>query len=98
MGSNKIHRSLNQGDDWETLSGDLTRGGLKGNVPFGTLTCIDEHPSAFGQLVVGSDDGLVHVTMDGGHSWPQVAHSHASSRSRMSTIEQTGQDGSRTPS
>ena len=72
MGSNKLHRSLNQGDDWETLSGDLTRGGLKGNVPFGTLTCIDEHPNAFGQLVVGSDDGLVHVTMDGGHSWQPV--------------------------
>ena len=69
MGSNRVHRSLNQGDDFEVLSGDLTRGGLPGNVPFGTLTTMAEHPKKFGQLAVGSDDGLVHVTLDGGHSW-----------------------------
>ena len=72
MGSNKVHRSLNQGDDWETLSDDLTQGGIPGNVPFGTLTTLAEHPRHFGQLAVGSDDGLVHVTMDGGHSWKQL--------------------------
>ena len=38
MGSNRVHRSLNRGDDFEVLSGDLTRGGKPGNVPFGTLT------------------------------------------------------------
>ena len=69
MGSNRVHRSLNRGDDFEVLSGDLTRGGKPGNVPFGTLTTMAEHPKRFGQLAVGSDDGLVHVTMDGGHTW-----------------------------
>ena len=51
---------MDQGDTWETLSGDLTRGGLPGNVPFGTLTTLAEHPNRFGQLAAGSDDGLVH--------------------------------------
>ena len=32
FGGNKLHRSLNQGDDWETISADLTQGGRKGNV------------------------------------------------------------------
>ena len=72
MGSNKLHRSMDQGETWETLSGDLTRGGRAGNVPFGTLTTLAEHPERFGQLAVGSDDGLVHVSMDGGHAWTQL--------------------------
>ena len=72
MASNKVHRSLNAGDDFETLSGDLTRGGMAGNVPFGTLTTMTEHPRHFGRLAVGSDDGLVHITQDGGHTWRNV--------------------------
>ncbi|MEP2281174.1 glycosyl hydrolase, partial [Maribacter sp.] len=44
MGSNKLHRSLNQGDTWETISADLTQGGKKGNVAFGTLATISESP------------------------------------------------------
>ncbi len=33
---------MNQGDDWEAISGDLTNGGKKGNVAYGTLTSISE--------------------------------------------------------
>ena len=69
LGSNKLHRSLNQGDDWEAISEDLTKGAKKGNVPFGTLTAIDESRDAFGTLVVGSDDGLIHLTQNSGTTW-----------------------------
>jgi photosystem II stability/assembly factor-like uncharacterized protein len=72
MGSNKLHRSLNQGQDWETISGDLTKGGIKGDVPFGTLTTIHESPLSFGLIYTGSDDGLVQVTRDGGVSWTDI--------------------------
>ncbi len=72
MGSNKFHRSMNQGDDFETLSGDLTKGGKKGNVSYGTLTTIIESPSRFGLIYVGSDDGLVHVSKDGGYTWNKI--------------------------
>ena len=72
MASNKVHRSLDRGDTFETRSDDLTRGGLPGNVPFGTLTTLAEHPSQFGVLATGSDDGLVHISPDGGHTWDRL--------------------------
>lgn len=73
FGSNKFHRSLKQGEDMEALSGDLTRGGRKGDVGYGTLTSIDESPLRFGLLYTGSDDGLIHTSKDGGYTWARVS-------------------------
>lgn len=73
LGGNKLHRSLNKGDDWETISNDLTKGGKKGNVAYGTLTSISESPFQFGLLYVGSDDGLVHITKNGGGDWQNIS-------------------------
>ena len=73
LGSNHLHRSLDQGDKWERISPDLTQGGKKGNVAFGTLTSITESPFSFGLLYVGSDDGRVHVSQDGGGSWMDIS-------------------------
>ena len=75
LGGNKLHRSLNQGDTWETISEDLTTGGKKGNVAYGTLTTISESPFQFGLLYVGSDDGYVHVSKNGGGSWERISNS-----------------------
>ncbi|MFZ4427149.1 MAG: WD40/YVTN/BNR-like repeat-containing protein [Saprospiraceae bacterium] len=73
MGSNKVHRSLNKGNDFTAISGDLTKGGIKGDVPFGTLTTLHESPLKFGLLYAGSDDGLIHLTRDGGTSWERIS-------------------------
>ena len=73
MGSNKLHRSLNKGDDFEAISDDLTTGGRKGDVAFSTLSCIHESPLRFGLLYTGSDDGLIHISKDGGHSWQKIS-------------------------
>ena len=75
LGGNKLHRSLNQGDTWETISEDLTTGGKKGNVAYGTLTTISESPFQFGLIYVGSDDGYVHVSKNGGGSWERISDS-----------------------
>jgi hypothetical protein len=75
LGGNKLHRSLNQGDTWETISDDLTTGGKKGNVAYGTITSISESPFQFGLLYVGSDDGYVHVSKNGGGSWDRISDS-----------------------
>ena len=75
LGGNKLHRSLNKGDDWATISDDLTTGGKKGNVAYGTLTSISESPFQFGLLYVGSDDGFVHVSKNGGGSWEKISNS-----------------------
>lgn len=73
FGSNKFHRSLKRGEEMETLSGDLTQGGKKGDVGYGTLTSIDESPLRFGLLYVGSDDGLIHTSADGGYTWEKIS-------------------------
>ncbi len=73
LGANKLYRSFNQGKDWEAISGDLTLGGKPGNVPYGTLTSIHESPLKFGLLYAGSDDGLIHVTRDGGETWTKIS-------------------------
>ena len=72
MGSNKVHRSMNQGDDFEEISGDLTNGGIKGDVAYGTITDIHESSLKFGLIYAGTDDGNVHVTKDGGNNWTPI--------------------------
>ena len=69
MGSQFLHRSMNQGTIWEKISTDLTHGSVEGNVAFGTLTTISESPLQFGLLYTGSDDGIIHLSKDGGISW-----------------------------
>lgn len=73
MGSNKLHRSFNKGDDFTDISGDLTTGGRKGDVAYSTLSSIHESPKRFGLIYTGSDDGLVYVTRDGGFSWKNIS-------------------------
>ncbi len=73
IGSNKLYRSLDQGKHLVPISGDLTNGGRSGNVPYGTLTTIDESPLKFGLIYTGSDDGLVYVTKDGGVNWERIS-------------------------
>ncbi|MFK8008421.1 MAG: WD40/YVTN/BNR-like repeat-containing protein [Saprospiraceae bacterium] len=72
MGSNKLFRSMNQGNNFKAISKDLTKGGKKGDVAYGTLTAIHESPLRFGLIYTGSDDGLVHLTKDGGNSWEKI--------------------------
>ena len=72
IGSNKLHRSMNKGDDLKTLSGDLTNGGREGDVPFGTITTISESPLQLGLLYAGTDDGNVQMSRDAGASFTRI--------------------------
>lgn len=72
LGGNKLMRSMNQGNDWQAISGDLTKGGKVGDVAYGTLTSISESPLQFGLLYAGSDDGMVHVSRNGGGDWTNI--------------------------
>jgi len=75
LGGNKLMRSMNQGNDWEAISDDLTKGGKPGNVAYGTLASISESPFQFGLIYTGSDDGLVNVTKNAGGSWANITGS-----------------------
>lgn len=74
MGVNKLLRSMDQGKTFDVISEDLTTGGIKGNVPYGTLTTISESPFQFGLIYVGSDDGYINVTQNGGGTWTRVSN------------------------
>jgi photosystem II stability/assembly factor-like uncharacterized protein len=74
-GSQFLHKTTNRGDDWTTISPDLTTNNaekIKGNVPHCTITTVDESPVKQGVLWVGTDDGNVWVTQDEGKTWTQV--------------------------
>jgi photosystem II stability/assembly factor-like uncharacterized protein len=71
-GSNRLARSMNKGENLQNMGGDLTGGRKEGNVPFGTLTTINESPLRFGLIYTGSDDGFINVTKDGGYSWTAI--------------------------
>lgn len=73
MGSNFLHRSMNQGQTWTAISPDLTQGAKEGNVAFGTIAAISESQLQFGLLYTGSDDGLIHVSKDGGATWNKIS-------------------------
>jgi len=78
--------SSDGGMSWKTISPDLTRndkskmgpsGGpiTKDNTSveyYGTIFAINESPIEPGVLWAGSDDGLVHVSRDGGGHWDNV--------------------------
>lgn len=76
FGGNKLFMSYNRGDDWLTISPDLTTNDptkTTGNVPHCTITTIAESPRDPNFLVVGTDDGKVHVTHDRGRNWNDVS-------------------------
>jgi len=86
-GSQYVHKSTDRGESWMTISPDLTTdddkrqrqsstGGLtidnstaENNA---TIYSIDESPLDGNILWVGSDDGVIHITQNGGDSWQNV--------------------------
>jgi photosystem II stability/assembly factor-like uncharacterized protein len=86
-GSQYVHRSADRGATWETISPDLTTnnpewqrqddsGGLTPDVTaaenYCTILTIAPSPVARGVIWVGTDDGRIHVTRDGGATWTSV--------------------------
>lgn len=74
FGGNKLFKSLNQGDNWLEISPDLSDQDTTriGDVTFGTITTISESPFSPNVLYVGTDDGNIWVTKNGGTSWDQI--------------------------
>ncbi len=73
FGSQRLNRSFNEGKDWQAISPDLTHDLPNGDVPYSTLTTIAESPLSFDVIWAGSDDGMIHVTQDGGANWDRVS-------------------------
>jgi len=83
---NVVFKSTDEGQSWEVVSPDLTKNEKEkhgpGGVPYtneaaggenyNTLTSLVESPHEKGVLWAGSDDGLLHITKDGGQNWVNV--------------------------
>ena len=83
---NVLFVTRDRGQSWEAVSPDLTRdeddkqgaGGTPitnegaGGENYNTIMYLAESPHDAGTLWVGTDDGLVHLTRDGGTTWREV--------------------------
>jgi photosystem II stability/assembly factor-like uncharacterized protein len=106
MASNVLFKSTDEGMSWSVVSPDLTRddeetqgpaGGplTKDNVGtevYGTIFAVAESPRQKDLLWAGSDDGLVHLTQDGGQNWTPVTPKEMPEWSRVSMIEASPHD------
>ncbi|HXV89763.1 MAG TPA: glycosyl hydrolase, partial [Gemmatimonadales bacterium] len=103
---NVVFRTTNDGERWQVVSGDLTRndktkqgpsGGpiTKDNTSveyYGTIFALAPSPHDSGTIWAGSDDGLVHVTRDGGRTWANVTPRDLPEWSLISIIEVSPHD------
>ena len=73
-GMQYLFRSFNRGDILERISPDLSynTAAEMGDIPYHTLFAISESPLRAGLIYVGTDDGKVHVTRDGGKTWAEI--------------------------
>jgi hypothetical protein len=71
-GANKFFRSLDKAQNMVSLSNDLTNGKRAGKIPYGTFTSIAESPLKFGLIYIGTDDGNIQLSKDGGYTWALV--------------------------
>ena len=76
MGSQKVSRSFDRGENWTPISPDLTNQQpqqQEGNVPYSTMSTISESPLNFNVIWAGTDDGNIQITRNGGESWELVS-------------------------
>lgn len=72
--SNIVVKSTNRGETWTEISPDLTTNNEErivgtGNIQYCTIVTLDESPILRDLLWVGTDDGNLQVTKDGGTTW-----------------------------
>ncbi len=101
-----VHRSTDEGQSWQVISPDLTRDDPDKQGPSGGPVTIDsngmdyyctifafaESPLRQGVLWAGSDDGLVHLSRDGGLTWANVTPPDMLTWSLVSIIEPSPHD------
>ncbi len=106
VASQFVHRSTNEGQSWEKISPDLTvhdkstlgrSGGpihndMTGTEWYATIYALAESPLQRGVLWAGSDDGLVHVTRDGGAHWDEVTPKGYGKFTRAAGVEASPHD------
>ena len=101
IGGEKLFKTTDGGMHWTAISPDLTRNDKSKQLPSGGPLTIDEtsveyydtifsvalSPVEQGLIWTGSDDGLVHITRDGGKTWTNVTPKGLPEWSRIGLID-----------
>jgi photosystem II stability/assembly factor-like uncharacterized protein len=104
--SQHVWKTTNGGQSWEKISGDLTRhdpktlgesGGpithdMNGPEVYATVFALGPGKQDVDVVWAGSDDGLVHVTRDGGRAWTDVTPKEMPELGRVSQIDASAFD------
>ena len=95
-----VYRSPDRGASWERISPDLTSNDpsrmlLKSSsaIPYQTITALAESPRRKDLLYAGTDDGKLHVTLDGGKSWTELSANVPTSRWYSRVVPSRHTDG-----
>ena len=103
---NVVFKSTDQGESWGPISPDLTRndpdklqpsggeitGDASGAETYCTVFSFLESPHEKGVFWAGSDDGLVHISRDGGANWQNVTPPDLEEWTRVDMIEVSPHD------
>jgi photosystem II stability/assembly factor-like uncharacterized protein len=101
LGSNVLFKTTNGGESWETISPDLTR--KEWQMPAviqafesqdpekgkhrGVIYTVAPSPRDGNLIWAATDDGLIHVTRDGGKNWQDVTPPELTPWSKVSLME-----------
>ena len=103
---NVVFKSIDQGESWGPISPDLTRndpdklqpsggditGDASGAETYCTVFSFLESPHEKGVFWAGSDDGLVHISRDGGANWANITPLDIEEWTRVDMIEVSPHD------
>jgi photosystem II stability/assembly factor-like uncharacterized protein len=106
FGMERLYKTTNDGNSWIAISGDLTRndkskqqasgGPITKDITsveyYDTIFAIAESPLKKGMIWVGTDDGLIQLTQNGGGRWTNVTPSSVPEWSTVSMIEASRYD------
>lgn len=101
-----VHKTMDDGKTWETISPDLTafeadkqmRSGspitndITGEEFYSTIYSIQESKLEKGLIWVGANDGPVHMTRDGGKNWTKVTPKKLGKGGRIDSVEPSSHD------
>ena len=105
-GMERLYETTDDGMSWKAISSDLTRNDKSKQGPSGgpitkditsveyydTIFAIAESPRARGMIWVGTDDGQIQLTRDGGGNWANVTPRELPAWSTISMIEPSRYD------
>ena len=101
LGSNVLFKTTNGGHSWDIVSPDLTRQTAKAPATLGKFVEQDPAKGVHGGVIysigpsfqdantiwIGTDDGLIQITRDGGRTWQNVTPPEMTEWSKVAQIE-----------